>query len=509
MFTIKIDGNYLPTGVVIKDGSLTINHGKSGEITVLEFNIVDKNLDGSTYAYQTLIGQKIELYEDGILKFGGQLDEPETRKINNHPIFGSKIIAVDWTSILDRVFVNNSYARNLISNVFKDIIDTYLVPEGFFYNASDIQETTGQYISINCPYSRCSDVFDELADLVNFQWIIAPNKRIYFNDRTVDQGTSIIENQSNYIPKSLSCRKDRSEYFNKKIFQNVNAITDELTEKCTPTPDNDKAFFVSFPINSKPTLFITQNIDNPATSEVIDSRWVGISGLDTGLKYYWNKGSNIINQDESEEIPGGYFLVAKYFGQYKIDVVKQDSSAIAERISVEGGTGVYTNISDGSHIETLVVAEEKSQALIDKYARIAEKIMLSSYTIDLEIGQICDTVFPSFKVNSLVASGAGYLVMSKRTDDVGAANLVKTYTLIDGAAVGGWIKFFKKWISGESNYTIRENAIVSVPVSSSDELEWDGEVELKQFTILVPSNTLYPTNVLYPGTLNKTTTYSD
>lgn len=507
-FSIKVNGEYFPNGVKVKHKSLNINHGAAGEISVMDFVLIDENLSGVPYTWDLLIGQKIELFENGILTFGGQLDEPRTRKINNHPKLNTKIYAVDWHYIVNKEYINNSYAKDLISNVLKKIIDTYLVPHGIWYTSDSIKTTTN-YTSINCPYSKCSDIFKELASLINYQWKIGPDKKFYFNERTLDQGSEIRENVSNYLPGSFFYEKTRSEYFNKKVFKNVNALTSELTEKCTPTPDQDKSFFVSFQLNSKPTLYVTQDINNLLPTEIIDSRYVGISGLDTGLKYYWNKNSNIISQDESESISAGYILAAKYIGQYKIDVVKENETAIAERSRIEGGTGVYVSVTDGSYIESLIVAEEKAQAFLDKHSIMSGCIEFSSYTMNYNIGDVANVIFPSLQINSLLSGNAGYLLVSKKTQDNGGANLLKHYNFVSGEEVGSWIKFFQKWIDPAISFTIREDAIVSVPIISSENTGWAGQLQLKQFTALFPGNALYPSNVLYPGTLNKTTTYND
>lgn len=519
-FSIKINGNYLPTGVKVKTGTVNLNQGQSGERAVLSFSLIDTNLGpGDPFIWSTLCGQKIELFENGILKFGGQLDEPKTHKKNNHPVYGEEIQCIDWHFLADKNYINQGYPRQLISETFKDMIDEFLASDGLWYDDDSIKETTNQYISINCPYIKASQVFDEMAGLINWQWRIGPDKKIYLNEYTTNVGIPIIEHVSNYDPFSLEVWDDRSEYRNKQVLKDVNALTDgTIPEKASPTPDQDKSWTVRFPLNQKPEIYITSNIDNP--DGMVDPHEVGIGGLDTGLTFYWNKNSNIIQQDtDAEDIPAGKLIVLKYVGQYKIDIIEQDDDAIKDRRSIEGGNGIYTNIESGSNIEGISVAETKIDAILERYARIAKKLSFSSYTIDLEVGQIIDVTIPSLNIDTTKLDNGDdddsnenyFLVMEKRISDVGYL-LRKTYTLVDGGPIGGWVKFFARLIQPGRDWTIRPDATVEIPIEIEKDWDWSGVVTIKTFTPLFPLDDpggLYPSNLLYPGTLTSTQILTD
>lgn len=511
-FSIKINGEYLPTGVKVKSGTLNLNQSQSGERAVLSFSLIDMNLGPSEpFVWNTLIGHKIELYEDGSLIFGGQLDEPTTRKINNNPIFGEKIQCVDWHFLIDRAYINQSYPRMLISDAFKEMIDEFLAEDGIWYDDDSIKETGGQYVSINCPYVKANQAFDEMASLINWQWKIGPNKKCYLNEYTADIGPTLIENVSNYLPGSLSVWDDRSEYRNKQVLKDVNALTDgSIPEKASPTPDQDKSWTMRFPLNQKPEIYITKNIDKPKPIELVDPREVGIGGLDTGLTFYWNKGSNIIQEDNDKDvIPLGYFLVLKYVGQYKIDIIEQDDDSIKDRQNIEGGSGLYTNVESGSEIEGVDIGDEKANALLIKYARIATKCSFESHSINLEVGQIIDLILPSFNIDTTkndTPNNEYFLVMEKRIQNFGTL-LKKQYTLVDGAPIGGWIKFFANMIKDGKDWMIRPDAKVDIPINIDEEFEWNGTVTIRTFDCLYPLDDpggLHPSNLLFPGTLTST-----
>lgn len=521
-FSIKINGAYLPNGVKVKSGSINLNYGQSGERAVLSFSLIDMNLGpGDPFIWSTMIGQKIELYEDGVLKFGGQLDEPKTRKINNHPIFGETIQCVDWHFLTDKTLINQSYPKQIISETFKDMIDEFLADDGIWYDSNSIKETSGLYVSINCPYIKANQAFDEMAGLINWQWKIGPDKKFYLNEYTTYVGDPLIEHVSSYAPNSLNVWDDRSEYRNKQILRDVNALTSpDIPEKATPTPDSDKSYMVRFALNQKPNIYITSNVNNPSPDDMVDPRMVGIGGIDDDKYYYWNKNSNIIQEDDSApEKKPGEFVVLKYVGQYKIDISEQDNAAIQDRKDIEGGSGLYINVESGSEIEGIAVAEDKANAMLERYARIATKITFSSYFIDLDVGEIIDVTIPSFDIDTTKLDNGDpdtsnekyFLVMEKNIQDIGHL-LKKTYVLVDGAPIGGWIKFFKGFISPGKEWTIRPDSKVDIAIDNEETYDWGGTVTMITYDCLYPLDDpggLYPSNLLYPGTLTSTTVMTD
>jgi hypothetical protein len=360
-----------------------------------------------------------------------------------------------------------------------------------------------------------------MANLINWQWKVGPDKKFYLNEYTTYEGEPLIEHVSNYIPKSLYILDDRNEYRNKQVLKNVNALTSsDIPEKATPNPDSDKSYIVRFPLNQKPEIYETSNVDNPQPDEMVDPRRVGIGGIDSDKYYYWNKGSNIIQEDN--DYTGrdvDKFVVLKYVGQYKIDIIDQDDTAIQDRKDIEGGSGLYINVEDGSEIEGINIAEEKISAMLQRYARIAKKLIFSSYSINLEIGEIIDVVTPSFNINTTLLDNGKpdtsnlkyFLVIEKNIQDIGHL-LRKTYTIIDGAPISSWIKYFKSFISPGKEWTIRPDAKVDIAIDNEESFGWAGTVTMRTYNCLYPLDDpggLYPSNLLFPGTLTSTTVMTD
>lgn len=509
-FTLKFDGEYLPNGVVVKARSLKINYDQAGTLSTADFTIIDKNLSGTPFYYTLLVGKIITIYENGVLIWGGTLDEPETSKINNHPVNEHKIKAICHGYICTRLTANQSYPKYKISDLFKLICNTYLSTDGIFYTSSSIMETTTE-VSINCPWTFIDVVFNELVDLIGWQWYIGPDKCLYLNDRTVNIGPAVSE-YSGYIFASLVINDNRSEYRNRQVLKKVNAVTDETLETASPTPNNNRSYFVRFPLNKKPKIYITRSKTAPPEEDLVDPRYIGINGLDTGMYWYWSKGDSTITLDnEQEEIQTGYFVVLSYFGQYEIDILETNNTGIAERQAIEGGSGIYDSVENGDGIEGILIGEEKAQAFLNRYSRIAKSIKFDCIGRNFKVGQVCDMVFPTFNINSLTADGAGYLVQSLKIQDMGTY-LKRTVSFVDGEVVTGWINFYKQWLNKQTYHTIREDALVEIQETVTEVQEWAGTVVMTKIDCLYPADDpggLYPGPALYPGTIDTTRTLYD
>ena len=508
MIYVKIGGTYLPSGVKLEAKSTKISKQEEGSRRLAKFTLIDMNTSGTAFHWSDLVGKLVQIYEDGDLKFAGSIDEPATRELNQIPSFKSEFQCIDHTFITERIFINKGYEKQEIADIVKDIIDTYLATDGITYTAGSIQ-TTGTDLSMNCPYIQCRQAFNEICELIGYQWRISDTKVFYFDDRTASEGTSLTD-ASGYLIKTLDFSENRRDYRNKQILRNVHAITDTLTEVANPVPDNNRSYYLRFAINEKPNIYVSASRTNPLESELIDPRFIGINGLDTDMYWYWNKGSSTVTQDTDQTlVPDGYYVVVKYKGQYTIDIVEEDSAEIADRISIEGGSGLYEAIESGANIESILIGEMKADALLRKYGRIPKFIKVSSYNHPTwEQGQIIDVVLPKHNINSLISEGNGYYIQSCTDTDTGN-KFMKTVKLVDGEPMGGWVNFFRNLISKENNLTIREDAIVAVNKEIDEEYSWDGEIDVTVFDILVPANNQYPSDSLTPGTVSTSTTLYD
>jgi hypothetical protein len=508
-YTIKIDNEYLPSYIVVSPGTLKLDTNENDK-KILSFDLKDRLGNDVNYLINNAaIGKKIELYEDGILKFGGQIDSPDSKKFTR-TLKKTNIKCVDWNFLTEIRYINRIYYKQPISDIVKKIVDEYFADDGVWYDSNSIETVTNE-LAIKCSYEQAQNILDEISDLVAFKWKIGDNRKFYFLSRSSIIGPNIIEEQTNYKPESLLFSPDRSLYRNKQIFKNVNALTSLLTEKATPTPDADNAFTVRLPLDSKPEIWITDDIndlrENDGNYYKVDEKYVGIGGVSEGLVwYYWNKNSNIISKDpDNAPSPAAtFFIVVKYVGQFKFDLVREDYDQINERAEIEGTSGVYESIEDGSNIDGISVAESKISAYLQKYSQIAKKIMFSSHTLDIAMHSICKMTFPSFELNE-----SSFLLIHKKLANTGGDMLLKTYTFISGDAFNGWVNFFKKWLEKGKNFYLRESEEVIQQVQNKEYALWDGTITITIYNCLYPAVDLFPSPTLTVGTFEETETFGE
>ncbi len=503
-----------PENVYVLSKSLSINQGESGTRAVLNFTLKDES---NNFYLESLVGRLINVWEytgtgndinSWKLIWGGQLDEPNTRKINEKLLMGIGIVGIDHHSICDRIAINQGYAKTKINVLVKEIIDKYLKADGIWYDSTSIQSTTKE-VSVNCPYIYASKVFTELSDFLGWQWYIEPNKKFHFHEYTFEKGPYTHE-YIGTLSEDLARINDRSEYRNIEVLRNVKDVTDELIETSNPFPNGEtRNFFLNYPICDdlgEPQVYVCtwiQRNDPPSDTR----QTIGISGLETTPQWFYTDGNNQIYQNSDyPAIEAGYYIVLKYRGSYEIDIIKSNDTAIAARAAAENGSGIYYDITENSNVVGIVLGNEKAQALLNKYCRIAQKFKISSYNHRWEIGQLCRLVLPTFQIDS------DYLVMELSIKDRGN-RLKRTVTLIDGLPIGGWIRFFKKWLTANDYFTIREDAIVSIPFIESEEFNIAGVVTIDSIDCLYPETDpggLHP-NVApggpVPGTINNTEIY--
>lgn len=514
-FKVLINGADFPDDLYVKSRTLSIDLTEPGQRSVCNFTLIDKN-QTVPFHFNDLCGSLIEVYENvnntWILIFGGSIDEPETRKINNFLTFETKIVCVDHHFICDRIPVNQSYPKIKVHELFMLIVDDYLVDEGIWYDTHSIQETDIE-VSIVCPYIFVSDIFDELVKLLNWQWNIGANKKLYLNDRINNNKGPNVYEYDRHLFASLALINDRSDFRTRQVLKNVHCLTDELTETASPYPDGViREYKTIYTLEQKPRIFVTTwfNQSHPLAIEEVDPADIGIGGLYApgSYKWYWNKNSNVITQDENEAaIAINLYVVIMYVGQFQIDIVRDNQDMIDERSLIENNTGLYVDVSDGSGITGEEIAEEEGDALLERYSKIMKKIKIQSYHHRFEPGQVCDCIIPGFNISSLVSEGNGYLVGTVRISDIGN-KLLRSTELTDGELLGGWIAFFKKSLLTESFFEIRSDSVVSISFTFNEDFVYDEELNITILIELYPDVDLWPDVALYPGTTVSSNNYS-
>lgn len=387
--------------------------------------------------YRPAIGELVEIYdEDDALVFGGSIDEPREIHFKAGNYKQGDVECVDHHHILNRRLVAETYEAELAGNIVKAIITDYLTDDGIaagtIHDGPMIAKAVFNYL-------EASQCLNELSSLTGFQWLVRPNKALDFFDRNTYAAPWTVNAESAMKPV---VSRDRRDYRNRQYIRAGRDISDVQTRNFKGDGAS-RVWTVDLPIAAAPTIKV---------NEV--SQTVGIRGVETGFQFYWNKGDKSITQDEAETVlTSSDTLTIEYQGFYPILTVAEDPEAIDERVSVEGGSGLYEAIADKQEIDERDAAVEYSRGLLRAFARVRKTLVYETFENDLRPGMLQTVDLPE-----LDFEGEG-LISQIETWDVGGL-LRRRVTVLDGEDLGGWRAFYQALLNAKRTFTIRENEVL-------------------------------------------------
>jgi len=374
--------------------------------------------------------------------FGGTIERFKKRRIGTTSIVRYNISCIDFNKTADRRRVYESYVNKTAGYIVNDIITRFLAGEGI--TAGSI-ETGPVMKKVVFNYKKASECFDYIKDATGLNWNIDYNKQLNTFYREDDVGEGFSTTEGNF--EDVEVESTREEYRNRQYIRAGKDLTDTLTKRSvTPKPDGvSRTFMVSLPIGEKPTIYVND-------VAVSDSD-VGINGVDTGKKWYWNKGSNQISQDDGETVLCDTdALTVTYKGLFPIIVQADNQLEQAARKAVEGGTGIYEDIEVDGNIDDSDTALDYANGLLEKYADIPEIVTITTREFR-QAGKLIPLDIPELDLSG------DYLIESVQTKDQNGL-LVYTVKALSGESLGGWVEFFRKMRQDKSQYLIRENEVL-------------------------------------------------
>lgn len=431
MLNIKINGVDRTSNLIEK--SVLISEAVN-ERSVAQFSLVDK-----TGLYRPTVGEIVEIYNGTELVFAGSIDDlPEFVVDGTNVLMYQNIPIVDFHQSADRRLVAESYENKTAGFIVTDIINKYLVEEGI--TAGEIQEgAIIQRAVFN--YMTASQCLDELSELTGLQWKINPDKTLDFFNRATFIGTPVNE-QSNI--KMLRVKKSRQQYRNRQFLRAGHDISTVQTRTFKGDGET-QTFTVDLPIAKVPTIKVNGVI-----------KTVGIRGLDQNCDWYWQKNDKTISQEnDAPKLTSSDTLTVEFQGFYPIIVVAESTGEIADRQSIEGGSGIYESIEQKASIDSRESALTYSEGLLRRFANIQMQVTFDTYT-PYKAGELVQVDFPSHGISEEM------LVAEVKIFDTGTVDHRLTYSvkLVSGESFGGWVNFFKKLAEQNKTFVIRENEIV-------------------------------------------------
>jgi hypothetical protein len=427
------------------------------------------------------VGQEVIITNDGTRVFGGTIDTFVKR-----PLYPGAtqirydVTCIDYNQLADRKRVAVSYENKSAFYIVNDIVNSYLSAESVTTGTMQ----TGVNIS-KATFNRktAAECFDYIKNSTGLNWNIDYTKELSLFYREDYTGTSLTEADI----LDIEVENTRQEYRNRQFIRAGQDETDQQSgELPTPKPDgNSKTFVLRYPLAKEPSIIV--NGTTVSTSDV------GINGLESGKKWYWNKNDRVIVHDASETtLSGTDSLAVTYTGLIKIVVQADNSSQQTSRASVEGGSGIYEAIEDVASIDDRQAALDYANGLLRKYANIPEIISIRTQSFR-RAGQLVNITYANMGISGQ------YLIESVEISER-QGQIFYNLRCLSGESLGSWVEFFRKLRKDSSDFLINQDEVLVILNSFSEEIEHYSTTYIQSFDALYPSDDLYPADDLYPNT---------
>lgn len=467
--TITIDGN----SVSILSGTLSIVDNINDRSTAL-FLL-------QTSSTTLNVGEEVIITDGATRIFGGTIENLNYFIYKGTNVKEYTVECIDFNQATDRLRIAQTYANQTVTQIVTDIINKYLVAEGI--SLGDVPSTTPTIVQANFNYIQISDALNYLKDATQINWNIDYNKNLNLFYRTDNIATGFVDTDM----LELNIQETRTQYRNVQWLKAGDGTTEVQTlEKPTPEPDGvSKTFLTRFPLAKKPTIFVD--------GVEIDGSEIGINGLDTGKKWYWNKDRKEIVQDDAETILTSLnTLEITYNGLIPILAKVENTAEILSRKTVEGGTGIYEGFEKRVALSDKSAAVKYAEGLLNKYDEIPEILSVRTKSFR-HAGTIINVNSATYSKNE------DYLIENVNITEEGNT-IYYDMTLLSGESFGSWVEFFRKMIVTPDDFIIQENEVVVQVQSTREKRNRTSNVNIRAFAALFPSDILYPSDTLYPNT---------
>lgn len=334
-------------------------------------------------------------------------------------------------------------------------------------------------------YSRVSDAIDSISEIAGFIWNIDKNKKLWFTSlSTVTSGIPLTASDISNVSVDIG----NTEYRNVQYIKGGTDITDVLTESFKGDGEV-KTWSVGFPIALVPTLYLN--------TVLIPSTDVGIKGLDTGKKYYWNKSSNQITQDQLETVlTSSDILRVDYQGLFDIVVVSANTQEIERMALLEGSTGRVEEVEINMDITNREASFEIANAKLKKYAQISKVLTCRTQLDVYDVGMLVSV--EGLEEHNFT-DGEQLLVNSISTYYEGPIKW-NVLQLVSGPEQASWTKIFENIVTKNKNVSVRTNIredeiLISVETNSRT---WELVDDPNIFIEVYAAADLYPSTTLFP-----------
>lgn len=427
------------------------------------------------------VGMEVIIGDGAVRIFGGTIDSLRLTSPKGTTLKRYDLTCIDYNQLADKRRIAASYQNQTAAYIVNDIITNYLADEGI--TAGTIE--TGPIITEAVfDYKPATECLNFIKTTTGLNWNIDYNKALQIFYREDYQDIGFTDALDNFLDAEYE--ETRDEYRNSQYVRGGKDTTSIIVkEAITPKPDSiTRTFVCRYPIATKPTIYV----DDVAVADAD----VGINGIDTGKKWYWNKGFAAIIQDIGEAVlTDANALTMTYVGLVDLIVKADNSPGQGARRLVETGTsGIYESIEIVPSINNQTAALDYAKGLLQKYADIPKKVYIETQSFR-QAGKIIP-----IDISGLGVTGEFLIESVDISEQEG--QMFYNLTCLSGESLGSWVEFFRKMRQDSQQYIIRDNEVLVLLVELSEISLWTETVIETVYACPIPGATQYPRATLYP-----------
>jgi hypothetical protein len=450
MASIAITINGTDRTKYVQSDSLQIDNILTRQVDRCKFS-VQKVYGGSILNYTPSIGHEVIITRDGTKIFAGLITRI-TQKLNSQKILVYDLDMEDYTRLLDRKLVPDTYTDMTIDEIIASMIANYInVGDGITVNSNC--PITIDYIAFNyLPISKC---LTQLADFANYDWYIDYDKVIqFFAKDALPAPVVLSDTNGSYLDNSLVIRRDNSQVRNVIYVRGGKYLGDTFTTEIEATGVD-----AIYPLGYK-----YQDLSVTLTGQPLS---VGLDNLDLADDYdlLWNFQEKIIKFKDADIPSSGAVMRVGGRPYLPVRVKVRDEVSINSMATAEGGSGEYEFLIIDNTIESRQEARDRATAELNSYKQTLDEGSFRTYVDGFRAGQ-------QLTINSTAHDINETFVVNRVTTKMWTADrfiydiqLVTTKTF-------GIIEYLQQLLIDKTKeFKINENEIIDVVEAASETID--------------------------------------
>lgn len=387
---------------------------------VLEFLI--KNY--GTKTYQPDLNDEVVLLNGATKVFGGHIVEKSETVVGLAKYL--RVIATDYTQILDRQLVSKTYQSMTVNAIIADLIATFTT--GFTaVNVScpiTITNITFNYLTV----SKCLEKITQV--LGNYEWYVDYDKDVhFFPSASVASPFNITDTSANFVFGSLNIDTQTHQIRNEIIVRGGEVVSTTLRTEYIDGDGTKTQWPLANKFSETPTVVVNGN-----------TKTVGIEFVDDDSLFQcmWDANAQSIRFTAGNTpIAGTRNVVVSGYPKYPLIVIKRNETSIALY-------GVFQYIVVDKTLNTTESALAVANSQIAQYSLPTQTGSFKTYTDGLVAGQTINinstirNINQDFKIRQITTkfhtpTSFEYSVSLETSNDIGINDVLNKLLITNPA----------------------------------------------------------------------------